>query len=1217
MVMDYMPGGDIVNLMSNYDIPETWAKFYTMEVVLALDVIHSMGFVHRDVKPDNMLLDKYGHLKLADFGTCMRMDEDGLVRSNNVVGTPDYISPEVLQSHGKGIYGRECDWWSVGIFVYEMLVGETPFYADSLLGTYNKIMYHENNLSFPEEVEISNEAKSLIQGLLCDRNKRLGRNSVGEIKSHPFFINNENWTFENLREMAPPVVPELTGDDDTSNFDDYEKDETPEEVFPVPNSFVGNHLPFIGFTYNSDYKLLSTDSVDSRLNSVTNDSKNSNAQVTRLESLLEQEKLNVDTLENKQRSLLAQLETIAQRETDVREEMTKYEKELMILRHNYKEVQRKAEYEIDLRKNTEKYLSELKKRFDEEQSKRMRELNNSQQHNDKIQVLEKQVNDMQEKLKTETENCQKLRKQANELRIEKSNSEDKLTEYQSMLQSLQNQRDGLQIEVASLQDQLSQEKKSRAQAFDQQLVLENKYQCLTAEMDRVRQKEMKTSADNTQLTEKISSLEKECASLDLELKAVKNRYHQEVKAHEETEKSRVLNKEEANLEVVKALQSKLNDEKNARQKADLSYQEKERQISMLNVDYRQIQQRLQKLEGEYRQEVEKVKALHSQLEQEQQKKTILQSEMTHEAAELAKSRAKESQLALELSHLQDIKKTIEEELLRVRSNWQRDQLQMKELQENLETEQYFTTLYKTQTTEMKEEIDEKNRINKEFEEERASLKHQCQLALARADSEALARSIAEETVADLEKEKTMKELELKDLLAKHRSEVNSKELVINNLKDRESELKKSNEQMQKDKDDLIRQLNTIQDEFSRKISNNEDYEKMVIKLNTESLLKQQAVNKLHEIMNRKDLRETGKGRSKVSSNDLRRKEKDLKKLQQELSLEKEKYNQMIATYQKNIQEVNAQLNEEVAARHRLQMEVDSKDADLEQLHLKLAAVNSETASLSSADDGGGDEIDAVFEGWLSIPFKQNIRRHGWKRRYVVVSSRKIIFYNSDSDKLNSDPVIVLDLSKVFHVRSVTQGDVIRADSKDIPRIFQLLYAGEGEARKTDEPANPTDLSQSMRSLEDKQAGGAVSHKGHEFLHISYHMPTTCEVCPKPMWHMFRPPPALECRRCRIKVHKDHLERKEDTVPPCKLHYDPSYAKELLLLASSHDEQKQWVSRLSRKIQKCGFKANNSNAIESSSSKISPRESTRSNLKPYLNAHQRSATLPANSSMSGK
>lgn len=1183
MVMDYMPGGDIVNLMSNYDIPETWAKFYTMEVVLALDVIHSMGFVHRDVKPDNMLLDKYGHLKLADFGTCMRMDEDGLVRSNNVVGTPDYISPEVLQSHGKGIYGRECDWWSVGIFVYEMLVGETPFYADSLLGTYNKIMYHESNLSFPEEIEISNEAKSLIQGLLCDRTKRLGRNSVDEIKNHPFFINSEQWTFDNLRNMAPPVVPELTGDDDTSNFDDYEKDETPEEVFPVPNSFVGNHLPFIGFTYNSDYQLLNSDAVDNKANNAIIDNKNINAQVIKLESLLEQEKSNVDTLEAKQRILLAQLETIAQRESDLREEATKYEKENTLLKHNCKELQRKAECESEKRKNTEKSLAELKKRYEEEQNKRTREMNNNQQHNDKIHMLEKQVNEMQEKLKVETENCQRLRKQANELTMANTNAEIKVTEYQTMLQTLQSQRDSLQLEVASLQEQLSQEKNSRSQASDQQMVLENKLQSLNAEMERLRQKEMKTAADNSQLTERISFLEKECASLDLELKAAQNLYQQEVRAHEETEKSRMLNKEEANLEVVKALQTKLNEEKSARQKADLNFQEKERQISMLSVDYRQIQQRLQKLEGEYRQEVEKVKALHSQIEQEQQKKTVLQSEIGQQATELAKLKARESQLSAELTKLQELKRTLEEELLRVKSNWQRDQLQMKELQESLETEQYFSTLYKTQTNELKEEIDEKNRINKEFEEERASLKHQCQIALARADSEALARSIAEETVADLEKEKTMKELEFKDLLAKHRNEMNAKEVVINTSKDRELEYKKLNEQLQKEKEELNRQFKQLQEEFNRKIGNSEEIEKLKAKLHTESVLKQQAVYKLHEIMNRKDLRDTVKGKTKISSADLRRKEKDLKKLQQELSQEKDKYNQMITNFHKNVQDINVQLNEEIAAKQRLQMELDSKDAEIEQLQLKLSALNSETASLSSADNDG-DELnsDCVFEGWLSIPSKQNIRRHGWKKQYVVVSSRKIIFYNSDNDKQNSDPVIVLDLCKVFHVRSVTQGDVIRADSKDIPRIFQLLYAGEGEARKTEEQSNALDVS-SIRSFEDKL--GCTPHKGHEFLSISYHMPTTCEVCPKPMWNMFRPPPALECRRCRIKIHKDHLDRKEDTVPPCKLHYDPSYAKELLLLASSQDEQKQWVSRLSRKIQKCGFKANNSNAIDSA--KISP------------------------------
>ncbi|XP_066256742.1 rho-associated protein kinase 1 isoform X1 [Euwallacea similis] len=1220
MVMDYMPGGDIVNLMSNYEIPETWAKFYTMEVVLALDVIHSMGFVHRDVKPDNMLLDKYGHLKLADFGTCMRMDSDGLVRSNNVVGTPDYISPEVLQSHGKGIYGRECDWWSVGIFVYEMLVGETPFYADSLLGTYNKIMYHESNLIFPEEVEISKEAKSLIQGLLCDRTRRLGRNSVGEIKNHPFFINTEGWSFDNLRDSAPPVVPELVSDDDTRNFDDYEKDETPEEVFAVPNTFVGNHLPFIGFTYNSDSNLLPGDVVDSNKSNHVYTDKNTNAQVSKLESLLEQEKNNVETLEAKQRILIIQLDSLAQREGDLRDEISKYEKELTLLKHSCKELQRKADTESDLRKNTEKMLSDLQHKFEEEQSRRTKEMNNNQQHNDKIHLLEKQIIDMQEKLKVETESCQRLRKQSTELTMAKTNSEMKMGEYQALMQSLQNQKDALQNEVVLLQEQLNQSRNTLAQASDNQRLLESKLISVNHELENTKEKEYKTATDNIQLSERVSYLEKENAGLTAELNTAQKRYQLEVKAHEETEKSRMMNKEEANMEVVKdlmgriisALQTKLNEEKSARQKADLNFQEKERQISMLSVDYRQIQQRLQKLEGEYRQEIEKGRALHSQVEQEQQKKTILQSEITQQTNELTKLKTREAQLAADIQQLQGSRKLIEEELMRVKRNWQMDQLQMKELQDSLETEQYFATLYKTQAQEFKEEVDEKVRVNKEFEEERSSLKHQCQLALARADSEALARSIAEETVADLEKEKTMKELELKDLLSKHRNDINAKEVALNAVRDREIEVKRQNDQLQREMDDLSRLCKQLQDELKRVSDNSDEIEKLRAKLKTESLLKQTAINKLHEIMNRKDLKEKP-GKAKVSSIDLRRKEKDLKKLQQELSQEKEKYNQVIATSQKNIQDLSLQLNEEIANKHRLQMELDSKDAEIEQLQLKLAALNSETASLSSADNEGDDvNSDFVFEGWLSIPLKQNIRRHGWKKQYVVVSSRKIIFYNSESDKQNTDPVIVLDLCKVFHVRSVTQGDVIRADSKDIPRIFQLLYLGEGEARKTsEEPNNMLDTS-SVRSFEDKP--GFVSHKGHEFLNISYHMPTACEVCPKQIWHMFRPPPALECRRCRIKIHKDHLDRKEDNVPPCKLHYDPSYAKELLLLASTNEEQRQWVSRLSRKIQKCGFKANNSN---SDNSKISPRESTRSSLKPYMNSQQRSATLPANSSMGAK
>ena len=184
-------------------------------------------------------------------------------------------------------------------------------------------------------------------------------------------------------------------------------------------------------------------------------------------------------------------------------------------------------------------------------------------------------------------------------------------------------------------------------------------------------------------------------------------------------------------------------------------------ILFLSVDYRQIQQRLQKLEGEHRQEVEKVKVLQGQVEQEQQKRNILQTDLAQQSSEAGRLRAREQQLAGEVAQLREAKRQIEDELHHLKTQRNVDQLQTKELQEQLEAEAYFSTLYKTQTQELREELDEKIRLQQELEEERSSLVHQLQLSLARGDSEALARSIAEETVADLEKERTMKELEFK------------------------------------------------------------------------------------------------------------------------------------------------------------------------------------------------------------------------------------------------------------------------------------------------------------------------------------------------------------------------------------------------------------------------------------------------------------------------
>ncbi|XP_026517862.1 myotonin-protein kinase-like, partial [Terrapene carolina triunguis] len=160
-----------------------------------------------DIKPDNILLDRCGHIRLGDFGSCLKLREDGTICSSVAVGTPDYLSPEILQAveDGSHSYGTECDWWSLGVFAYEMFFGHTPFFADSIVETYGKIIHFKEHFRFPLSApEVPDDARALIQGLLCPRETRLGRNGVRDFREHPFFAG-VDW--EGLRAFTPPFAP--------------------------------------------------------------------------------------------------------------------------------------------------------------------------------------------------------------------------------------------------------------------------------------------------------------------------------------------------------------------------------------------------------------------------------------------------------------------------------------------------------------------------------------------------------------------------------------------------------------------------------------------------------------------------------------------------------------------------------------------------------------------------------------------------------------------------------------------------------------------------------------------------------------------------------------------------------------------------------------------------------------------------------------------------
>uniref|UniRef100_A0A8C5EXH8 non-specific serine/threonine protein kinase n=1 Tax=Gouania willdenowi TaxID=441366 RepID=A0A8C5EXH8_GOUWI len=1162
MVMEFMPGGDLVTLTMNYDIPETWACFYTAEVVLALDAIHSMGFIHRDVKPDNMLLDQHGHLKLADFGTCMKMDSSGMVHCDTAVGTPDYISPEVLQSQGgDGYYGRECDWWSVGVFIYELFVGETPFYAESLVGTYGKIMNHNNTLVFPEDVEMSHNAKDLICAFLTDRKVRLGRTGVDEIKCHPFFTNSQ-WTFDNIRETVAPVVPELNGDIDTSNFDNIEDDKKNAETFPPPRAF-----SFVCVSEQLQQKL------------------------HQLEEQLNNEMQAKDELEQKCNS--------RQR---VEASLRQLERERALLQHQSTESLRKVEIEADRKRSLENELNNLRDQLEDLKKRNQ----NSLISNEKNILLQKQLEEANSMLQAEQDVVVRLKKTQSEVQKQAQNLEANLREMQERCDQLENSKVELEKQLRGLQAELEQERRDHNQGTETITDLQGHMSILEEEVKEGKSSLSKVQTEKKELQKKLNDLEKEKGNQEIDLtfklRSLQQSLEQEEAEHKAT-KAKLVDKntiyqsiEDAKSEALKEMESTLQEERSLKLQVEAQLLQLEKDHSMLDCDYKQAQHKLAELQAQKEKLREEVRQLGLRLEDEIHKRGLSQSDLKMQNQQVAVLRSSEKQLKQELNQLLEIKQMLEKHNQDLRREKQEADGHIKELKDQLEAEQYFTTLYKTQIREIKDECEQRNKMYKEaqerlaeYQEERESMTSQLEASLTKADAEQLSRSIVEEQYSELEKEKIMKELEIKDVIARHKQELSEKESTISSLEESNRTLTVDVANLANEKEELNNQLKEMQqrevkEEKKQLSSVKMSFEKQ---LQSEKTLKIQAVNKLHEVMYR---REKGRGGHRSIDTEVHKRDKENRKLQLELRAEKEKFNSTIFKYQKEMTEMQALIAEENQVRQELQMALDSKDSDIEQLRSQITSLSVhslESTSISSGNDldpgDGYPGTNSRLEGWISLPSK-NTKRFGWDKKYVVVSSKKILFYNSELDREQANPFMTLEIDKLFHVRPVTQTDVYRADAKEIPRIFQILYANEGESkREQDMVAEPVQYS---------DRSPYISHKGHEFILTLYHFPSSCEACTRPLWHVFKPPPALECRRCHTKCHKDHLDKKEEVIVPCRVNYDMSTAKDLLLLTSSQEEQQHWVSHLLKRIPRKHPTFSPPSAAHNQSPEAAPRPSPR-------------------------
>lgn len=284
LVMDYLPGGDLMNLLMKKDIlSEDEARFYTAEMILAVESIHILNCIHRDLKPDNILIDQYGHIQLSDFGlskigdqnfyplstqsqndnitihapdssndpiqttdtTKMKPQHKNRLTAYSTVGTPDYIAPEVFEKEG---YGQEVDWWSIGVMFFEMVVGYPPFFSENPSDTCKKIVKWKQYFTIPSDANLSNEAYNLIKKMVTSADARLGVNGADEIKKHPFF---KGIDWENMKNTKAPFIPDIQNDWDTKYFDNFPEQEP---FYPQQKkNKKRKDVNYAGYTFNRDH----------------------------------------------------------------------------------------------------------------------------------------------------------------------------------------------------------------------------------------------------------------------------------------------------------------------------------------------------------------------------------------------------------------------------------------------------------------------------------------------------------------------------------------------------------------------------------------------------------------------------------------------------------------------------------------------------------------------------------------------------------------------------------------------------------------------------------------------------------------------------------------------------------------------------------------------------------------------------------------------------
>uniref|UniRef100_A0A8D3A9A9 Citron Rho-interacting kinase n=1 Tax=Scophthalmus maximus TaxID=52904 RepID=A0A8D3A9A9_SCOMX len=804
LAMEYLPGGDLMSLLNRYEdqFDESMAQFYLAELVEAIHAVHQLGYVHRDVKPENVLIDRTGHIKLADFGSAARLSANKTVATPTVpVGTQDFLSPEVLTSMNggsQGTYGVECDWWSLGIIAYEMIYARSPFCDGTSAKTIHNILNFQRFLKFPEGPQASKQFVDLVQSLLCRAKERLGFQGL---RCHAFF-SSVDWN--NLRHVLPPFVPALQTEDDTSNF------EEPVQAAPRPSSaaqrgalsvgFKGQDLPFLGWFFSRTLTTLAkTESVSAGLNSP--------AKANSIEKKLHLKSKELQETQDKCHKMEQEISRFQRKMTDLESVLHQKDVELKASETQRGILEQDLATYITECSSLKRSLEEARVEVSREDDKALQLLHDIREQSNKLQEIKEQeyhaqLEEMQVTIRQLEEDLSAARRRSDlyesELRDSRQTSEElkrKAVEYQQRIQKVCLHQRCLktnseqQVKIQELQDKLSKAVKASTEATE---LLQNVRQAkerLERDLERLRGKSDSSDTlkrrlrETEELEDNLRDAQSTAQRMETQLVQKERLYEDKIKVLEAQMKEDLADKE--SLEARRAQQ-----EEESRENCKLISEQKAT-INAMDSKMKNLEQRISELS-----EANKLAAnssIYTQKNMKAQEEMIseLRQQKFYLESQAGKLEAQNAKLEEHLEKMSQQEQTKRTRLLELESRLREMGLEHEE--EKMEI--------KRQVSELTLSLQERESQISSLQAARLALESQLQQA----------KTELEETTAEAEEEITA--------LRNHRDEIQRKFdalrdscSVITDLEEQLTQLSQENAELNRQNFYLSKQLDEASDE---------------------------------------------------------------------------------------------------------------------------------------------------------------------------------------------------------------------------------------------------------------------------------------------------------------------------------------------------------------------------------------------------------------------